>query len=273
MNEKIKLLREVLSKNQPLIINKPDTPAVNPEKCTGCGLCADECTSLTIEMINDKAVHVNNTYCVACGHCISVCPAGAIEDHLASPDDYLKFTSKDVPDTKMLQTFFRARRSVRFYKDKLVPREMLEEIIEGGRYAPTGGNRPDVHYIVFSSHGEVAELRGPVLKYINKIFSIASSPVIQAIASMVGARENIQTVKFYQPWIKYSNRLWKEQQIDNILYHAPAAIIVHGKKLDETIPFSCAIALHQASLVAQTLGIGCCYNGFLSMGLNGDRKL
>ncbi len=273
MNNKISLLREVLSKNQPLVTSKPTTPKVNPEKCTGCGICADECTSLTIEMIDDKAVHTDNTYCVDCGHCVSVCPAGAIEDILAAEDDYTSYSSKDVPDTKTLQALFRARRSVRDYKDKPVLREVLEEIIEGGRYAPTGGNRPDVHYIVFSSSMEVAELRGPTVKYINKLFSFASNPVIQAMAAMAGAKENIQTVKFYMPWIKFSNRLWKEHQIDNILYDAPAAIIVHGKKMDETIPFSCAIALHQASLIAQTLGLGCCYNGFLSLAISGDSKL
>ncbi len=273
MKRKINLLREVLSKNQPLNINKPKTPTVNPEKCTGCGICAVECCSLTIEMKNNKAVHTDNTYCASCGHCVSVCPAGAIEDPLASEDDYIQFSSEDVPDTRMLQALFRTRRSVRDYKDKQVPREIFEEIIEGGRYAPTGGNRPEVHYIVFTSSREVAELRGPTLKYINRLFTFAKNPVIQAIAAMAGAKENIEAVKFYQPWAKFSNRLWNEQQTDIILYHSPAAIIVHGKKMDETIPFSCAIALHQASLIAQTLGLGCCYNGFLALGINGDSKL
>jgi nitroreductase/Pyruvate/2-oxoacid:ferredoxin oxidoreductase delta subunit len=273
MNKQIKLLREVLFRNPPLIMNKPNTPTVNPDKCTGCGICAVECCSFTIEIKNDKAVHTDNTYCVDCGHCVSVCPAGAVEDSLASEKDYYPFDSEAVPDTKILQTLFKTRRSVRNYKDTQVPQEILEQIIEGGRYAPTGGNRPEVHYIVFSSSREVAELRGPTLKHINRLFSFVTNPIIQAIASMVGAKEDIKATKFYQPWVEFSNRLWKEHQIDNILYNAPAAIIVYGKKMDDTIPFSCAIALHQASLIAHTLGLGCCYNGFLALGINGDSKL
>lgn len=34
-----------------------------------------------------------------------------------------------------------ARRSVRKYTDKMVPREVLEQILEAGSYAPTGMNR------------------------------------------------------------------------------------------------------------------------------------
>ena len=50
---------------------------VDPEKCTGCGACADECPTDAIEMQDDKAV-VNEDECVDCGACVDVCPSEAI---------------------------------------------------------------------------------------------------------------------------------------------------------------------------------------------------
>lgn len=50
---------------------------VDPEKCTGCGTCVDECPTDAIEMKDDKAV-VNEDECVDCGACVDVCPTEAI---------------------------------------------------------------------------------------------------------------------------------------------------------------------------------------------------
>ena len=50
---------------------------VDPEKCSGCGACVDECPTDAIEMKDDKAV-VNEDECVDCGACVDVCPCEAI---------------------------------------------------------------------------------------------------------------------------------------------------------------------------------------------------
>ena len=38
-------------------------------------------------------------------------------------------------------TLIKTRRSIRSYKEDLVPAEMLNAILEAGTYAPTGGGR------------------------------------------------------------------------------------------------------------------------------------
>jgi len=50
---------------------------VDPEKCTGCGTCVDECPTDAIKMVDDKAV-VDEEECVDCGACVDVCPSEAI---------------------------------------------------------------------------------------------------------------------------------------------------------------------------------------------------
>lgn len=50
---------------------------VDPEKCTGCGDCVEECPTDAIEMKDEKAV-VNEEECIDCGACVDVCPVEAI---------------------------------------------------------------------------------------------------------------------------------------------------------------------------------------------------
>ena len=45
--------------------------------------------------------------------------------------------------------FIKSRRSTRKYKTDQVPDEMLNEVIEAGRYAPSGGNNQTAHFLVF----------------------------------------------------------------------------------------------------------------------------
>ena len=60
---------------------------------------------------------------------------------------------------------------------------------------------------------------------------------------------------------------------DRLFYNAPALMMVHGNKWDEIVGFGNAVALYQASLMAQTLKVGCCFNGFLQIIPNFDAKI
>lgn len=50
---------------------------VNPDECTGCGICVDECPATAIELKNEKA-NVDAAECTDCGTCADACPNSAI---------------------------------------------------------------------------------------------------------------------------------------------------------------------------------------------------
>ncbi|MFC2038883.1 aldo/keto reductase [Chloroflexota bacterium] len=43
------------------------------DRCTGCGLCVEECDQGALTIVEDKAV-VDNEKCIICGYCAAVCP-------------------------------------------------------------------------------------------------------------------------------------------------------------------------------------------------------
>ena len=127
---------------------------------------------------------------------------------------------------------------MRRYKKRPVSRDMLEKILEAGRYAPTGGNRPDVHYVVIPSPEGVARLRGDVLESIRKMFRRVENPAVYTALTLVAGSENRETVVGYAAHLERMHENWERFGEDQLFYHARALILVHGKKWDDTIPFS-----------------------------------
>ncbi len=249
----------------------PVSPRLLEEKCTGCGTCMRECAAFVIEMRDGRPFVARGMDCVECGHCIAVCPTGALYDPVAAEGDNRPYTFEELPSSKSLQLLFRARRSVRKYKDKTLTRQVLEKILDAGRYAPTGGNRPDVHYIVVTSREEIEWLRGNVLESVLKMFRRLQKAGKHL--SLILGKETLAIFDFYVPLLESFRDRWAKTGDDRIFYHAPALMLVHGRKWDDIVAFGNAVALYQAALMAQTLKVGCCFNGFLQVAANYDKKI
>ena len=51
---------------------------IDPEKCNGCGVCANACHEGAIGMVDGKAKLLRDDYCDGLGDCLPACPTGAI---------------------------------------------------------------------------------------------------------------------------------------------------------------------------------------------------
>ena len=64
-----------------------------------------------------------------------------------------------------------------------------------------------------------------------------------------------------------------EEGYDPLLFHAPVLVIVHAESWDTSSAFNCSVALYNCSLMAHSLGIGCCFNGYLVGAVNHDKAI
>ncbi|PKN51508.1 MAG: 4Fe-4S ferredoxin [Deltaproteobacteria bacterium HGW-Deltaproteobacteria-13] len=62
----------------PLVINSSYYAEIDADKCSSCGLCADERCQVGAIEEGDDAYHVIKNRCIGCGLCVSTCPSEAV---------------------------------------------------------------------------------------------------------------------------------------------------------------------------------------------------
>ena len=146
---------------------------VNKDLCIGCGLCKNDCPVNNIIIENKKSV-IKNQDCLMCGHCAAICPVNAIT--LTGFDEPpIELTEKPNLDSDELLMAIKSRRTIRNFKDKEVSPEIVNQIIEAGRYTPSAKNSQDVSYIVLDNKKRIYEKEA--VKFFRKIKPIANIAV------------------------------------------------------------------------------------------------
>lgn len=211
---------------------------VNKELCIGCSLCKNDCPVNNIIIENKKSI-IKNQDCLMCGHCVAICPKEAIT-MTGFDEPPIELTNKKNLDPDELLMAIKSRRSIRKFKDKEVSSEIVEQIIEAGRYTPSAKNSQDVSYIVLDNKKSIYEKEA--VKFFRKIKPIANIAVKNA----------------------------KEISIDDNFFfkNAPISIMIVTK--DE---ISGSLAASNMALMAESYGLGVLYSGFFSSVANNSPKL
>lgn len=141
------------------------------------------------------------------------------------------------------------RRSTRKYLDKEVSQELLEKIIETGRYAPSGGNSQSNHFLVIQNKQIIDHL----VKMVERAFS-----QMEITENMYRSLQNSINLSKKGGYV--------------FCYNALVLIIVANKKDYGNNQADCALALENMMLEANELDLGSCYINQLKW-LNEDQKI
>jgi len=245
-------------------------PEVLTARCTGCGICVEACPGFVLEMRDKKASIVRGDWCIGCGHCGAVCPVAAIKHEASRAGKGLRLKSPLTP--RQIMHLLRERRSVRAYRRKPVPKKVLQQLIEAGRYAPTGRNSQNVCYVVLQSPDEITQLREMTIAFYAKIFGWVKNRLGAFLFGLFAGRRTVAYLRDSIPKLEHVKELI-DQGEDCLFYDAPALLVVHAEAWDTCSAFNGAVALYNCSLMAHTLGIGCCFNGYLQGAINNDRRI
>ena len=255
-----------------MTIQRPNPPEVNKAKCVGCGLCLKVCPSFVLDVLDVKVAIVRGEWCIGCGHCIAICPMEALEYPGADGKALPQAGSGPavMPDSLLL--LFRERRSVRVYEKEPVPRDLINQVIEAGRYAPTGRNSQNVHTMVVTSAEEIERLRQMTLRFYEKIFARVRGRMGAFLFGLIAGRKIVESLRESLPKVEIAKKLM-EQGRDPLFYHAPVVMLVHAESWDTCSPFNGGAALYNGSLMAHALGLECCFNWYLVNAVNRDGEI
>ena len=247
-------------------------PSVFADKCNGCGLCFEVCPSFVLEITQGKSCVVRGDWCIGCGHCGAVCPEEAIIFSTSMIERHPQPNVRSAASPETLELLFRERRSIRLYEKEPIPEHVLRKILDVGRLAPTGNNSQNVRYVALQSSDEIDQLRKMTLSFYEKIFSRIKNPFGAFMLRLIAGRRVMESLRESLPKMEHARKLI-EQGKDCLFYHAPVVVIAHAGSWDTCSAFNCSTALYNCSLMAQTLGVGCCFNGYLVSAVNHDWKI
>ena len=215
---------------------------IDQQACIGCGMCARECLDHAIVQKEECITADPEGRCMECGHCIAICPARAV--HLTDEarrrghdeNDILEYDAKSFDiDPRNLLNAIKFRRSVRYYLPQPVEDEKISQILEAGRYTPTGVNFQGVSYIVLREH--IGAVQAQLMRNFRRAAKAAA---------------------FLERFIKLPLKASRfVDKSDDFLFHgAPAAIIVISNN-----PIDSSLATANMELMAEALGLGTLHNG------------
>jgi nitroreductase/ferredoxin len=219
---------------------------VNKETCTKCGFCAATCAAGIIyfkEGNFPRQLPGTDAVCLQCGHCLGVCPSGSLTHH-DIPLEQSPLIDKSLEISfKQCSQLIKSRRSVREFKDKDVPSDVIASVIETARYAPTGHNGQEVQWLVINDRKKVRQIAAIGADWLRLMMK--NNPGMAAMFE--GAIKQLDAGN------------------DVFIRNAPALVVAFAEKNNPIAATDCAIALGYFDLAANTAGLGCCWAGFFYM--------
>lgn len=213
---------------------------INQETCIGCGLCVKDCPAGKLKLEAGKAVYAPD--CIHCGHCVAICPQKAVLIPEYDMEDVEEYDSGNfsVSPANFLHAV-KFRRSIRDFKEEKLDRELLERILQAGRYTPTAKNSQSCQFVVIQDRLE--ELKELVWNE------------LPAMAEQIK-----KTLPQYSMLFRFFSRRHRDNPKDDALFFcAPACLVIAS---DSVLDGGLAAANIENMAVAE--GAGVLYDGYLT---------
>ena len=139
------------------------------------------------------------------------------------------------------------RRAVRKYKNISVPKDVIDELLDAGRMAPSAMNRQPWKFYVLTEQQKIE-------KYSKEIASIAVKE-LKHVSLKEAAR---LTLSFFH----FSKMIDFLKNDDHIFYGAPAVILITTPEHDEWGALDAGMCAQNIMLAAKAMGLATCPVGF-----------
>jgi ferredoxin len=242
------------------------TVKIDYSKCNHCGLCVNVCKDLTLVFKNEKVIINSEPLfgCIGCGQCVAICPNDAITMHgrTLTMEDFVDLPRiEDKIDYLKLYSLLLSRRSVRDFKDKEIPLEIINKILDCSRTAPMGIPPSDVEVLILNGKDKVKIFSDDVIDYFAKTRIIFNKHTLLLMRPFMKKSDFEVFKTFLIPMIDFFVKK-KELGEDWLLYGAPLAMYFYNSSYSDSA--DAYIAATYAMLAGESIGLGNCMIGSIS---------
>jgi nitroreductase/NAD-dependent dihydropyrimidine dehydrogenase PreA subunit len=255
---------------------------VDEGACTRCGLCVDNCPFKCWQMEEGEIPELRDDYiCFSCGNCMVACPTEAIsivetyrvtggfwatEPHPLPVKMPLKPRDGDgnLDEWNAVERAVLNRRSVRNFTDEPVSEHLIRRVLEAGRFAPSAGNCQPWQFVVITDKALIAKMDEAVVAMMRGLWAAYKNE--EAVMGMGPVAETT-------PYAFEPRALWggvgtivRGEMLASL--GAPCVILLAADARAISGPhLNIGICGQNMNLVANSLGIRACWDGFLVSGV------
>lgn len=227
------------------------------QSCIKCGKCVKVCPAIIFQQENKDSYietqHVN--HCIVCGHCVAICPTESVIHSEFPSNKVHKLDKSNLPSGDQIMTLIKSRRSYRNFSKKPIPSQYLDQILEAANFAPTAENYQKVQYTLITDPQILHQVSQATVQIFNSIIKKVS--LIKPIVKLITPKSYAELADLKSLVDDFFNNE------DRVLRGATSLILIHTSA---DVRFGCQdsnLAYQNASLMAQSLGIGQFYTGYI----------
>lgn len=137
---------------------------------------------------------------------------------------------------------FAARRSVRKYTDRIIPMDIINQLLKCGTAAATGSNQQPWGFALIQDKKEIANLNDLTKSYV---------------------KNNLDKLPYLAQYSK-----WLDNPEVSLFHHAANLLIIYGNTESHWYTYDCSMLAANVMLAAAGMGLGTCWIGFAEHTLN-----
>jgi len=257
-----------------MIILENSKIKIDIDNCTKCKECVKDCVA-NLFSLDQGFLRLNDSFeevCIECGHCEAVCPVNVIQLKFHEEEELEQSSiGEEFPTYSSFLKLVLNRRSIRRFREKPIPKDIMEKLLKIGRYSPTGSNSENVSYTVVQDKEIVKAISKHITNKVTKLVKTLEDPQGQKLLKNRLSEEEIKLALENLPKSKRKLEMIK-QGIDFWCWNGEL-IFIHGDKTVGGIPSNTALAAANIMLAAETLGLGACSLGYLTYFVNESQKI
>ncbi len=260
----------------------------DPKKCTrprgsSCQLCWENCPVRAWELAEGEEPHLAEDYaCISCYNCVVACPRSAISvvepyrveegyfvtlpHGLESRRPAKPVDAEGKPDEwTALEKAVLNRRSVRNFKEKPVPEHLVRRVLEAGRFAPSAANCQPWKFVVVSDRALLNEMSEAIWSALSLVAEMYGDD--EVVKQLAAAAESAgQLPGSFDPRIAFGGMRSPGRLHGPVLHGAPVAILMlEDQRAVSAGGINIGICGQNMTLVANSLGLGACWVGFVTV--------
>jgi ferredoxin len=237
-----------------------NTIRVNQETCKVCGLCGEVCPMKIMKKDGSNRISFRPDrlpLCMKCGQCMAICPTKSIiVGSLSYSKDFFEASETLAVEPPFLDMITN-RRAIRNFKDKPVPKELLEKVVQAITFAPPGFTPIKTEIVVVQDTEVIRKALPYMIQVYDDLLKAMNNPVARLFIRRKVGKAKFNTIeKHVVPLMKSRLPELKMGVEDTITRYAPAMIVFHGNRNAENYEADIYIALTYGFLAAHALGLG-----------------